>query len=585
MPASTGLGLQPHPPPHASGSHDHDNFTRLHITPLDSELLKIILPASVLPKARNVSFHTIPTFPENRYGFVDIPKPDAEKLKTKLNGTVLKGTKMRIEPAIPETKIEPSGKESKSSKKEKAKKSKDKEEGSSKKRKRDDDVEEGVVLTDRKVKRGWTETPDYKQIKKDRKKDKAEKGSKDKSKDKSKRIKSKYTEQEECLLKVRLPSGAATNLPEDDAAARKKRKKKGKEREVTVHEFENTTRFPNFLKDAGAAGPSSRSAASDFVEGKGWVDEDGKVVEAVTSKKKRQPSTSSKKATPKKAPAPEIPDDTSSSDASSSEEEEDSEEDAPPVKRKDVPAPTSDTSSNSSDDDDDDSSDRPTEPTTPSSKKTKISEPEPESASSSKSLRIKIPAPKTPSAEDVHPLEALYKRKKPEEGVVETPAQKQEPFTFFGADLEDIEEADSDGAGPSQTSIPPMPMTPFTKQDFEWRNVRSAAPTPDTAHPSRMQSMWPSQRDDDEDEDMSDVANAITAQGQDNHEEEEDDDEDADDNGQGSSMNGNSKSSSDFQAWFWENRRELNQSWMKRRKAAAKEKRHRENKARASKAV
>ncbi|KAF4469698.1 hypothetical protein FALBO_3406 [Fusarium albosuccineum] len=42
------------------------------------------------------------------------------------------------------------------------------------------------------------------------------------------------------------------------------------------------------------------------------------------------------------------------------------------------------------------------------------------------------------------------------------------------------------------------------------------------------------------------------------------------------------QSSSDFQAWFWDNRRELNRSWMKRRKTAAKEKRHRENKARAN---
>jgi hypothetical protein len=549
------------------------------------------LPASVLPKARNISFHTIPTFPENRYGFVDLPKTDAEKLKTKLNGSVLKGTKMRIEPAIPETRNEPSGKQSK---KDKSEKTKDKEDSSRKKRKRGDDVEEGVLLKDRKVKRGWTETPDYKQMKKDRKKEKAEKGSKDKSKDKSKRIKSKYTEGEECLLKIRLPSGAANSHPEDDAAARKKRKKKGKEREIIVHEFENTTRFPNFLKDAGSADKSSRSDA-EFVDGKGWVDEHGAVVEAVKLKKSKS-LTPSKKAAPKKkqrTPVPEIPDDTSSSDASSSEEEEEEEDededgegDAPAAKQKRAPppAPVSDASSDSSDDD---SSDRPVEPTTPASKKKKTSPTEPESASSPKSLRIKIPAPKTPSAEDIHPLEALYKRKKPEEGgAVETPAQNQEPFTFFGgADLEDIEEVDSEGAaGPSRSSIPPMPMTPFTKQDFEWRNVRSAAPTPDTAHPSRMQSLWPTQQDDDddEDEDMSDVAHAMRAKSQDIQEE---DDEDVDKNEAESSINANAKSSSDFQSWFWENRRDLNQSWMKRRKAAAKEKRHRENKARASKAV
>lgn len=42
---------------------------------------------------------------------------------------------------------------------------------------------------------------------------------------------------------------------------------------------------------------------------------------------------------------------------------------------------------------------------------------------------------------------------------------------------------------------------------------------------------------------------------------------------------------SHFQSWFWENRRDLNRSWMSRRKTAAKEKRHQENKARASRAV
>ena len=42
---------------------------------------------------------------------------------------------------------------------------------------------------------------------------------------------------------------------------------------------------------------------------------------------------------------------------------------------------------------------------------------------------------------------------------------------------------------------------------------------------------------------------------------------------------------SDFQNWFWENRGDLNRSWMKRRKTSAKERRHRENKARASRAT
>ncbi|KAF5009536.1 hypothetical protein FDECE_4248, partial [Fusarium decemcellulare] len=170
----------------------------------------------------------------------------------------------------------------------------------------------------------------------------------------------------------------------------------------------------------------------------------------------------------------------------------------------------------------------------------------------------------------VHPLEALYKRPKPDNttatSTTKTPAQEPQPFSFFGGgddDDDDIEEDDT--AGPT-TIATPAPMTPFTRQDFEWRNTRSAAPTPDTAHPSRMRNFWV---DDEEDTDM---AEALQEADQEFDEEE-------------TEAAAPPQSSSDFQAWFWDNRRELNRSWMKRRKTAAKEKRHRENKARASKAV
>jgi hypothetical protein len=555
----------------ASSSGDGDDFTRLHITPFDAGLVDIVIPASVRPRARNVSFHSVATFPENRYGYVDLPRADAERLKAKLNGSVLKGTKMRIENAHPEVREEPSGEQAKKEKKQK--KAKSKEEKSSKKRKRGEDVDEGVLLTDRKVKRGWAEVPDYKSKKdgKDRKKDKVSKGDKDK---KSKRIKSKYTDQDECLLKVRLPSGATKNLPDDDEAARKRRKKKSKEREVIVHEFENTTRFPSFLK--GMAGESSRPEAAEFVEGKGWVDEDGNVVEPVASSSR--PSKSSKRAAKKAAAAAEESDDTSSSGTSSSEdEEEEAEKDEPLPKKASAPAETSDTSSEESDDEDE--VERSVELSTPVSA-AKSKRTRPDSSSSSKNLTIKIPPPNTPSPskKEVHPLEVLYKRKKPEEGVAETPAQAQ-PFTFFGGDGEDEDEEDG-GSGTNRNSNPPMPMTPFTRQDFQWRNVRSAAPTPDTAHPSRVQSLWSMQEDEEEDdEDMDDAP--IPEEDEEQANEDGDEADDTEPNG----TSDGKPSSSDFQSWFWENRRDLNQSWMKRRKAAAKEKRHRENKARASKAV
>ena len=37
-----------------------------------------------------------------------------------------------------------------------------------------------------------------------------------------------------------------------------------------------------------------------------------------------------------------------------------------------------------------------------------------------------------------------------------------------------------------------------TQEDFEWRRVRSAAPTPDTAHPNKTFKLWP--RDEKEDD-------------------------------------------------------------------------------------
>lgn len=540
-----------------------NEFTRLHITPLDAELFKIVIPASVAPNAKNVSYHTIETFPEKRYGFVDLPVADAEKLRAKLNGAVVKGSKMRIEKARPENIMEPSEaleKKEKKSKKDK-KGSKDKE--SSKKRKRDPNVDEGIELSDRKVKRGWTETTD--ESVKRKKKDRSEKNSKSKDKDddkkskeKKKRTKTKYTDGPECLLKTQIPPNK--ELPDKDKADKKKRRK-GNEREFTIHEFEKTTRFPSFLKDNG---PKVDRADAEFVEGKGWVDAEGNIVEAVVEKKPKKVKKE-KKAKQQKSPTPEPESDseTSSSGTSSDDESEVGESPIATVQAQAQPTPAktliaadddSDTSSEGSSSGEEDSPAQVAEQTTPVSKGDLA---RPASSESARSLTIKIPPPDTPEPGKVHPLEALYKRRKAGEADTETPAK--EAFSFFGGG--DNEEEDDNG----EDKGPVMPMTPFTKQDFEWRNVRSAAPTPDTAHHARMQNFWASQNDDDDDE-MDDAA-----------EEEEDDEAQAPTAGD--------RATSDFQNWFWENRKELNQSWMKRRKTAAKEKRHRENKARASRAV
>ncbi|KPM42887.1 hypothetical protein AK830_g3666 [Neonectria ditissima] len=544
-----------------ASSGDASEYTRLHISPLDPELLKVALPASVAPHARNISYHSIETFPEKRYGFIDLPTMDAEKLKKKLHNSVLKGNKLRVEKARPE-KQEPSGELDKAyeedqerKQKRKAKKYADVGEGS-KKRKRNREVVEGVVLTDRQVKRGWTEPADQrrKKSKKDKESDKD-----GKTTEKKKRLKSKYTDQDECLLKTTLPANAVANATGDNLP--KKRKKKSNTREVTVHEFEKTTRFPSFLKTSA---PESQSkTATEFVEGKGWVDEDGEVVEAARARPPPKPATPKpKKSKAAKKVVETLDDDgsTSSSGTSSSGTSSDEESDEELEKEEAVKDDSASVSSH----------DKPpaeSEHTTPISA-IKGDNARPMSSSSSRSLTIKIPPPLTPSATKVHPLEALYKRPKPEDDGTETPVAKQaEPFSFF--DAEDEEEPAADQRNP--------PMTPFSRQDFEWRSTRSAAPTPDTAHPTRMRNFWNSKGDDDDDDDDDDDA-------------EMDDDVD----GMDGVMDGEdgpggdgvpAAGSNEFQSWFWENRRDLNRSWMNRRKTAAKEKRHRDNKARASKAV
>ncbi|KAJ4313711.1 hypothetical protein N0V84_009272 [Fusarium piperis] len=536
------------------------DFTRLHISPLDPDLLKIVLPASVASQARNVSYHTIETFPERRYGFVELPAMEAEKIKKKLNGAVLKGTKLRIEKARPEERAEPTGELDKEDEKKSKKKSKDSTDGS-RKRKRDRDVVDGVVLTDRKVKRGWTEPADQRRKKSKKDKEKEKDG---KHTEKKKRLKSKYTEQEECLLKTKVPPNAVANISEDSQP--RKRKKKGKSREVTVHEFEKTTKFPSFLKNS--VPEDAPETAVEYLEGKGWVDEDGNVVETVKTKKvAKSTPKKSKKVTP--PPVEDSDDDsTSSSGTSSSGSSSDEDEEEEVVQEpKAVPQKDQDSSpKESSSDDDGDSPQQPEHATPLSAIKADASRPM--SSSSTRSLTIKIPPPLTPSATKVHPLEALYKRSKPDDNTTETPAKETQPFSFFGGggdDDDDIEEEQQQ----QRAERTPAPMTPFTRQDIEWRNVRSAAPTPDTAHPSRMRNFWADDEDDD-----ADMADAL-------REAEQEHDEDDGEKEAAAPAPG----SSDFQAWFWDNRRDLNRSWMKRRKTAAKEKRHRENKARASKAV
>ncbi len=549
-------------------------YTRLHITPFDLSLQNVVIPASVLPHARNISYHTIETFPEKRFGFVDLPTMDADKLKKKLNGAVLRGTKIRVETALPEPIPEPAADTHKTeTKKEKKKKSK--------KRKHEADMMEGVQLEGRKVKRGWTTTEQEmieekrkkaRKEKKDKKPSKDEKKDKKDTKKKKATVKSKYTDEPECLFKTKLPApipSTETRATEgEEASAHSKKRKRKRDREVIVHEFEKTTKYPTFLKSSS---PGAGAEAATFEDGIGWVDSTGKVVEPAKSKRR-----------PEGIPAPDPPKPRKAIPISQEEDGDDDDDDEE----------TSSSGSSSSDEDDDtpssgsesDASDKQAETVAPP-KQLKIettasSSPlaiaRPKSSGSITNLSIKIP-PTTPVAKKIHPLEALYKRP---QGGDSGPngGSEAKPFSFF--DNEDgIEEEEEEN---STAPVSQAPMTPFTTQEFEFRNIRSAAPTPDTAHPSRSFNFWASQGsvDDaelDEDDNVAGLGDVEEEQ------EQEDEDVDMEDSVTGGQTS--QTPASDFQKQFWESRGGLNRAWRKRRKSAAKEKRYRENRSRAERAI
>ncbi|RKU42983.1 hypothetical protein DL546_000942 [Coniochaeta pulveracea] len=557
------------------------SYTRLHITPLDSGLLPVVLSTSLLPKARNISYHSITTFPEKRYGFLDLPDEDAAKLKKKLNGALLKGHKLKVDVAKPQKIPEPlgeaamMGEENVSKKKEKKSVKEDK----PKKRKRAAEEIPGLELHDgRKVKRGWT-VADEPKLRKD-KKDKSKKGDK---KEKRREVRSKYTDHPECLVKTIIPAKTVEEVDEDG----KTKRKKSKAKQVTVHEFAKTTKFPTFLKTTTSSSTDQKEL--EFVDGKGWVDEEGNVVEAVKTRpqpvkptrvpkvqkqetsaaSQEQPSVTTQEVDIPQGSASEADEESDASNNSESEAEGEVEKeptsDGIEAEKKQSPAPDTPTKNTMS---------PPPKPTIATPTVTIPQSPRPTSSSpsSAKGLHIKIPPPPaTPGKTEVHPLEALYKRNKPADATDAAESEAQ-PFSFFGG--ADIEE-DDNPSGSLQ-----IPMTPFSRADFENRGIRSAAPTPDTAHPNRSFKPWAPDDIDEEDEGEDDDVEA-------GPEDTEmlDDDGEEEDAATGGPAAGTDESTSDFQKWFWEHRGDLNRSWKRRRKTAAKEKRYRENRARAERAI
>ena len=529
----------------AGSSPAPTDYTRLHITPFNPSLLSVIVPPSILPNARNISYHNLETFPDKAYGYVELPKMDADKIKKKLNGSILKGTKVRIEAARPKKELVLEPEDPTYPKKDKPLKD-------LKKRKRGQETIPAAQIGDRSVKRGWT-TPTSAISKKEKD-------------GKKTAVKSKYTTGPECLFKTALPLNVAANVKTKEGAELKPDKKRRKsDKETVVHEFSKTTKYATFLRSP--AGSKKTKVAVEFVEEKGWLDEDGNIVEETARKeRKRQVEPKLVQLEPKDSTS----EDEGSEISSSSEEESDTEDlrttsQLSQQLKEDSPTSSSGSSleensqsDTSSSEDESEVEPSETELKSPPQKSvpplsTSLSQP---SSGPPSGLSIQIPSSiitSTPVSGEVHPLEALYKRPRPD-SLNPLPKPTVSSFSFFGADGDDDLE--------KEESRDQVPLTPFTERDFEYRGLRSAAPTPDTAHANK-RFFWPTNNEDeDEDEDeepSSPTRNELPAKSTDAK---------------------SGEPESNFQKWFYENRGETNRAWKKRRKTVAKEKRQRENRKR-----
>jgi hypothetical protein len=470
-----------------------DQKVRLHITPLSPELLSAVLPSNIAHLADNISYHTLETFPENKYGYLELPSMEAEKLKKKLNGSILRGKKIRIEEARPRKRAREEKEECAESEPSNAAA----EPGRRPKRiKHGPTTISGHELSpERKVKRGWTEPRTAKERK-------STGGG-------SVRASSKYTDKEEVLFRTKLPPNKTK------ATKGHSKKDKRNSREIVVHEFEKSTIQPTFLRNEDA---SNIKKAAEYVDGKGWIDEDGEVVEAEPNRLRKKTRLMEKKAE-------------AGEDFLQSE-----------LKRIDGQVQADDETSSAGSSSDSESSLTASSPQPDASKATSIEETETKNT----------PAP------SVHPLEAIFKRpsKAASVDIAKPSLEVQTSFSFFE---------------PEQETTTAMPNTPFNSQELRSRGLRSAAPTPDTAAPSRFNSWGPGGMDDieseDEEEEEEAAAAAVHRAG-------------AGTPSKIASSGEKGRVESDFAKFFWENRGENNRTWKRRAREAKKEQRQRENRQR-----
>lgn len=524
--------------------------TRLHISPLNPSLLVTIFNPELRKSASNISYHTIQTYPEADYGFVDLPAAEAGRLKRKLHGSILRGCRLRVEEARPPWNLCVGALESGPRRSPSAS---GRPTASSVRSRQPSGVFRALVLPNsRRVQRGWTKPR-----------------SAAKPTRKTSGHSSTSEPQSHCIFRTRAPPNILARLPPSiskrPAKMGKRRTKHASDSTVTVREFSSTKKAPTFLKDR-QVGPD-RKIVTQFVDGRGWVDEDGNVVESVARRSSRAAPLATvveeSVADQRQGTAPKGSDRGEDGTASPRSQER---------PRKQAKRGGSEGKTNARKHSNPPNASGPSIVSTPVPPRT------------APNLSIKIPSPDMPLPREVHPLESIFKKPTlpvDAKGAPKTRVGSEPPFNFFGP--QDAERT---------AHAPQVPATPFTQQDFLHRGIRSAAPTPDTAAPGKRFSFsWrqdnvdeEEDEDDDEDEDVDAMADSTDppvptdqkTQG-----------------GQGTSLEAPGEeehivvqaaepepeiAEKGFEESFWERRTHTNHVWRRRRRETGKIKRRLENK-------
>ncbi|KAG0126686.1 hypothetical protein HOY82DRAFT_569486 [Tuber indicum] len=400
-------------------------IVRLHITPLTPETMHSLLPPKVLANKAviaSMSFHTIPSFPEKSYGYLNCERDVADGIKKKLNGSLFRGVKVRVEDARPDTFVPggvPDG--GVEGKKEKRKRAKEGDDGDGKKKakknKKEKSVFDGIELRDRKVQRGWSRPPTI-------------------------ATPTKGDSKRDCLFR----SSAATPTPTSSASTTvSTEKSKRKKMSGTIKEFTHNTKFPQFLKGTPLGKDISATTAT-FDESLGWLNSSGTVIEPAPVSSTPPVIKHTPIAPPTVITTTSLPPSTTTYRSHS---------------------PSSSTSAPSATDSEPESETSPITPKTP-----------PSATPNTPAKRSKVPTPalQITIPRIVHPLEALYKPTiaTPCSSAI-SPTNTSFRFGFNLGSSGDVNE-DEDEDMLSGDEQPPVHMASTPPNRY-----RSAAPTPDTA--------------------------------------------------------------------------------------------------------